>query len=114
MIVVDKKEWKMKVISLKFPLYDGPSAGWMKGMKNEGYKSKSLLLTSGDIHPNPGPEIELRIAHVNARSLKNKIELFEAESNQFDIITVSETWLSPSVSDSTIYSNNFHPPVRVD
>ena len=78
--------------------------------------NNTLLLRSGDIHPNPGPtgQRELRVVHVNARSLKNKIDLFEAESHQFDIITVSETWLSPSVPDELIYLKNFHPPIRLD
>ena len=78
--------------------------------------NNTLLLQSGDIHPNPGPtgQRELSVVHVNARSLKNKIDLFEAESHQFDIITVSETWLSPSVPDKLICLKNFHPPIRLD
>ena len=78
--------------------------------------NSTLLTKSGDIHPNPGPKHyeELRVAHVNARSLKNKIDLFEAESYQFDIITVSETWLSHSVCNTSIYLKNFHALIRLD
>ena len=56
-----------------------------------------LLIISGDIETNPGPinvpNHDLCVVHVNARSLKNKIDLIEAESHQYDIITISETWL---------------------
>ena len=57
---------------------------------------RKLLLRAGDIEANPGPSrtdtrSDLCIIHLNARSIKNKIDLIEAEANQFDIFTVSET-----------------------
>ena len=45
---------------------------------------------------------------------KNKIDLIEAEANQFDIITVSETWLSQIDVNTSIHLTNFHPPIRRD
>ena len=54
---------------------------------------RKLLLRAGDIEANPAPSgtvtrSDLCIIHLNARSIKNKIDLTEAEANQFDIITV--------------------------
>lgn len=82
---------------------------------------KLLLLISGDIELNPGPinsSDTLSVIHVNARSLRNKIDLFEAECNDFDIVTVSETWLAdrPTTDRDTdttlsIHLTNFHAPV---
>ena len=78
-----------------------------------------LLLRAGDIEANPGPrrtdtKSDLCIIHLNARSIKNKIDLTEAEANQFDIITVSETWLSQIDMNTLIHLTNFHPPIRHD
>lgn len=78
---------------------------------------KVILLQSGDIEQNPGPhegEDNLRIVHINARSLKNKITLFEIECNNFDVITISETWLSDRDDNAEILLPNFHPPIRND
>ena len=72
------------------------------------------LLLSGDVELNPGPNYDLEIIHININSIRNKIDIFEAEYNAFDIITVSETWLSDSVSNEAIQLTNFHPPVRRD
>ena len=57
-----------------------------------------LLHCCGDTETNPGPMLqnELYVAHSNARSIENKLDLSEAESNNCTIITSSETWLSHS------------------
>ena len=72
-----------------------------------------LLYYCGDIKANPGPtaQKELCVAQISARSIKNKVDLLEAESNNFDIITSSETWLSRSDSNSSIHLSNFREPV---
>ena len=77
---------------------------------------KSAIVLSGDIESNPGPRIcsELSIIHLNARSIKHKLDLIEAESQNLDIVTVSETWLSSSVSNNDILIHNFLPPIRCD
>ena len=80
---------------------------------------RKLLLRPGDIEANPGPSStnprsDLCIIHLNARSLKNKIDLIEAEANQFDIITVSETRLSQTDMNTSIHLTHFHPPIRRD
>ena len=80
---------------------------------------RKLLSRAGDIEANPGPNrtgtrSDLCIILLNARSIKNKIDLIEAEANQFDIITVSETWLSQIDMNTSIHLTNFHPPIRRD
>ena len=54
-----------------------------------------LLLRSGDIESNPGPtpNYEIKITHLNARSIPKHISDIETECNKYDIITCSETWL---------------------
>ena len=78
---------------------------------------RKLHLRARDIEANPGPSrtdtrSDLCIIHFNARSIKNKIGLIEAEADQFDIITVSETWLSQIDMNTSIHLTNFHPPIR--
>ena len=80
---------------------------------------RKLLLRAGDIEANPGPNrtdtrSDLCIILLNARSIKNKTDLTEEEANQFDIITVSETWLSQIEMNTSIHLANFHPPIRRD
>ena len=77
-----------------------------------------LVLRCGDVEPNPGPstncKTDICIMHSNACSLRNKLDLFEAECNNYDIITISETWLNPGIEDKDISLPNFYPPVRLD
>ena len=74
-----------------------------------------LILLGGDISRNPGPgyrnmdEIRkargLKIAHLNIRSLRHKIDPLRLEgfnTKTFDVLTLSETWLYHSVEDSEI------------
>ena len=42
------------------------------------------------------------------------MDLLEAESNNFDIISLSEFWLSHSDRNSSIYLPNFHEPIRLN
>ena len=78
--------------------------------------NRYLLLLSGDIETNPGPPslTDLLVMHININSIRNKIDLMEAEYGHFDVITVSETWLSDSISNDSIHMTNFHPPIRLD
>ena len=79
-----------------------------------------LIILSGDIHPNPGPnhsEAEpntISIIHLNANRLKNKIPQIELRTKNIDIVTVSETWLTPKIQDDTIRLQGFHKPIRKD
>ena len=78
-----------------------------------------LLQTAGDIHLNPGPLCrvqpkELSIIHINARSLRRKLDLLDSEVTDHDVITISETWLSADIKNNEISINGYHPPVRKD
>ena len=75
-----------------------------------------LILLAGDVHPNPGPVVEkyLTAVHNNVCSLRNKIQFLEPELRQYDIITLSETWLSPEIDNCSILFKDFHPPIRKD
>ena len=64
-----------------------------------------LLILAGDIHPNPGPDTgkqgcNLNICHANVRSLSSSklldIQTWLAE--EFDIITLSETYIKPDAN----------------
>ena len=61
-----------------------------------------LLQTAGDIHLNPGQPKELSIIHINARSLRRKLDLLDSEVTDHDIITISETWLSAGIKNNEI------------
>ena len=78
-----------------------------------------LMLLCGDVHPNPGPLIQgsgsnITVVHNNICSLQNKVPFVEAELTNFDIITLSETWLYESFPSNRLLINGYHPPVRLD
>lgn len=76
-----------------------------------------LLLLSGNIELNPGPDINclstpiefksrsgLGVIHLNVRSLLPKLDLAKiwAKSTDADILVFSETWLKKSITDKDI------------
>ncbi len=75
------------------------------------------ILLSGDVHPNPGPraitEDKLStFCHINVRSLlANKrlddLLLFNTGKN-FDILTLSETWLDGSITDDQLKLDGYN------
>ena len=79
------------------------------------------ILVCGDIHPHPGPEhlssrsktntnstnrSVLHCYYQNVRSIKSGFKLKEFKdvvySNKFDIVAISESWLTSDVSDSEL------------
>ncbi|CAC5398420.1 unnamed protein product [Mytilus coruscus] len=89
----------------------------------------SYNVTSGTIHPNPGPSGDLSVCHLNARSLysfdsvlkSNRTKLDEIEfvlcnGFQYDVICISETWLKSDISfeDIKIDNYNIHRRDRAD
>ena len=72
------------------------------------------LILSGDVELNPGmtgqPKLHclknLKMAHLNIRSLRNRSHFIQVKNlvseNDFDILTLSETWLNGSVDNSEI------------
>ena len=81
-----------------------------------------LWMCSNDIERNPGPtnilHRDLEWCHLNIQSLKNNTEKMthiEIElAKQFDIITLSESWLSAENNNSKYKLRNFHPIFRRD
>ena len=78
-----------------------------------------LVLMSGDVSENPGPDLEsistvtgntcsLSILHLNIRSIRNKINYIEENFNDFDILCFTETHLGDTVSNDDIYIEGFH------
>ena len=84
-----------------------------------------LLLRSGDVEPNPGPEFSdydsasssssssssssntilqehFSVVHYNIQSLLNKVDILESEVRSFDIVCLSETWLDQRTTDNDI------------
>ena len=80
-----------------------------------------LLLKSGDIEPNPGPDFQetdtssctndldeqvitnnFSIGHYNIQSLLNKVDLIGAELINFDIICLTKTWLDRRTIDDAL------------
>ena len=93
----------------------------------------SLLLNSGDVHPDPGhanfdvfsnhtstsstsydlysflnfPN-HLSTVHYNVQSIRFKIDILLTEFSQFDIISFTETWLSDNCPVSDLSFPSFH------
>ena len=66
-----------------------------------------LLILSGDVSINPGPNTHLLTESlINIRSIRNKSVAFVdfINSNKSDIIEVTETWLQPDDTDGFIES----------
>lgn len=73
-----------------------------------------LIHLAGDIETNPVPEsvqfrqftkaCGLKISHINIRSIVNKMDSLKLllKDKPFDIITISETWLKPSIPDCEV------------
>ena len=72
-----------------------------------------LITLAGDVEVNPGfrrlVDIRnargLKIAHLNVRSLRNKVDLLRLEQFDnvaIDVLTLSETWLDSNIQDSEI------------
>ena len=79
-----------------------------------------LVLLSGDVEPNPGPDsvvgninsshngsLEMftnhfSILHLNIQSLLPKLDLIAAESEAYDLLIFSESWLKPEIKSDSI------------
>ena len=76
------------------------------------------LLLAGDVESNPGPPKckNLRICHVNIRSLsRSKLLAIKTSLVElYDIITISETHLHAGVPNSVFHIEGFHDIIRND
>ncbi|MEW8544911.1 MAG: reverse transcriptase family protein [Candidatus Thiodiazotropha sp.] len=94
-----------------------------------------LILLSGDIELNPGPDSvggstdsdtsssisslhmlsnHLSIMHLNIQSIVPKLDLIKCETDAYDVLIFSESWLNPQVKNDKIILENFWPPFRTD
>ncbi len=87
-----------------------------------------VLLISYDVHPNPGPNnfsvrSDISICHTNIRSLKQKckesgdrfkLSDIRCHLDKFDIITISETWLTGDDSNDDYCIQGYQKPFRRD
>ena len=86
-----------------------------------------ILIRCGDIELNPGPEpdsdsysstasafsdLELKnkfsVVHYKVQSILNKVDIIQSELQQFDVISLTETWLDNTISDDEIIFNGFN------
>ncbi len=56
----------------------------------------------------------LRIVHMNAESIRNKMDILACESEPFDIICLGETWLKSSIKNKDLKLPGFRTPIRKD
>jgi hypothetical protein len=70
-----------------------------------------FIQLSGDVHPNPGPVMNwttksFTFCHANARSICSKSKFDDLLSrnvqNEFDVLTISETWLDNSIANDNL------------
>lgn len=95
-----------------------------------------IMLLAGDIHPNPGPlslsdsmeslnhssissksidlSNHLSFVHYNVQSVSGKLDIIWTELKSFDIIGISETWLSPTTETDDLMFKSFSSPERKD
>ena len=98
-----------------------------------------LIFLSGDVHPIPGLVSEhslnssisslstnttvfnslnfthnLSIVHYNVQSIFQKLDVLNAELNDFDILCFSETWLNASINTEDLLLQSFNRPESKD
>jgi hypothetical protein len=80
--------------------------------------TNTLLLMAGDVHPNPGPNLDtMNICHSNIRSLRHpdRLDHIRCElAQKFDLITISETWLKDCHNSDDYNIAGYQPPFRKD
>ena len=86
---------------------------------------------SGDIKKNPGPNSasgtesddsfqfsslqgNLSMVHYNVQCFASKTDIIEPEPTNFDIISLTETWLNDSLSNEDFMFKEFQDPYRRD
>ena len=84
-----------------------------------GYSLNLLLLLSGDIHVNPGPNVNkgLKFFHWNLNSIcaRNGVKISQIEAydaiHKFDVIAISESMLDGTIRNDAIRIKGFSPEV---
>ena len=91
-------------------------------IKNDSFTAYRLilLLICMDIHPNPGPAssdsngTSLDIFHLNAGSIRNKLEDIYSIAEEYHILCFSETHLDQSIDSSSLVLDGSGLPIRKD
>jgi hypothetical protein len=80
-----------------------------------------FFLLCTDVESNPGPyqNINLKLAHLNVRSLNFAVSKFEEIASiilnqKYDIFALSETWLNDSIPSSLFTISGYCPLIRLD
>lgn len=78
-----------------------------------------LLIVSGNVERNPGPDDELdlhclSIYSQNIRSIRNKLSFIQDNWLDFDVLCFTESHLDNSITDETIQLENFTTAYRKD
>ena len=88
---------------------------WLTCNTNYTFIIMLLLLLCGDIEQNPGPderEVEntphLSVAHLNIRSIRNKVDFIENSFSDFQVICLTETHISNDFDSSKILLENLN------
>ena len=77
---------------------------------------KIRILLAGDVERNPGPlnVNNMKIYHLNVRSLVNKVDEITVEAQDFDIVGFTETHLDDTIPNDDINMPDFRTPIRRD
>ena len=86
-----------------------------------------ILIRCCDIELNPEPELDsdtssstgsafsdlelknkFSVVHYNVQSILNKVDIIQSGLQQFDVISLTETWLDNTISDDEIIFNGFN------
>lgn len=89
-----------------------------------------LLYQAGDVEKNPGPQSDnddntsfssfplfngnFSVVHYNVQSLLHKVDIIEPELSNFDLISLTETWLNNSILNQDLAFKDFQLPFRRD
>ena len=83
-----------------------------------------LLYQAGDVEKNPGPDNNSNydtssqsslpvfqgnflVVHYNVQGLLQKIDIIEPELSNFDLVSLTETWLNERVLTQDLAFNNY-------
>ena len=75
-----------------------------------------------DIHPSPGPassdsngtSLDIPVFHLNARSIRHKLEDIYSIAEEYHILCFSETHLDQSTDSSSLFFEGFGLPIHKD
>jgi hypothetical protein len=79
-----------------------------------------LLALFYDVHPNPGPVFNssnVTLCHSNIRSVRGRDKLFHIKQElcgKYDIIALTETWLSPADNSNEYLLQGYQTPMHRD